>query len=171
MLLGHIDRPGLQPHQFGILVGDDVEHHGVEVRQWLASLVPPPVVRVAFEGHSLAGLIGGQPERSHADDLGRRGRDRPGLREVPARQRRFQPVFGQDDEVVEQADARTERLRKGDDDRGRVRRLNGDRLSVHRQGNGQLALGKERLRRLHREGDVGRAERLSVRPAEARDGE
>ena len=41
----------------------------------------------------------------------------------------------------------------------------GDRLAVHGQGNGQLALGKERLRGLHREGDVGRAERRPVRPA------
>ena len=39
VLLGHVDRPGLQPQQFGVLVGHDVEHHAVEIRQRLARLV------------------------------------------------------------------------------------------------------------------------------------
>ena len=110
-VLRHVDRTGLEADELGTLVGHDLEDHAVEIRQGGAAVVAPPVVWIPLEREPLSGLVADDPERPHADNLGRRRGHRPRLREPTGSEGRFEPMPRQDPQVVEQADAGTERPR------------------------------------------------------------
>ena len=104
--MGQVGRAGLEPEELRVLVGHDLEHQAVEVRQRVPVRRLAPVARVAIEHQPLPGLVLAQDERARSDDLRGSGRRRPGLRERSGGQGGLELVLREDRQVVEQPHAR-----------------------------------------------------------------
>ena len=68
-----VDGAGLETQHLGVLAGDDLDDHAIEIRQRVAGLVLPPVVLVSGQREALARHVLGQDERTEPRH-GSRGR-------------------------------------------------------------------------------------------------
>ena len=116
----HVELSRLEPQQLGALVRDDLDDQTVEVWQRRAVRRLAEIARVAREDDALPGQVLAQDERAEADHLGRRRVEAPGFDERAGLQRRLELVARENRQAVEQADARREGHRKGDDDGVRI---------------------------------------------------
>ena len=83
LALREIGRARLQRQQLGVLLGNELQHQAIEVRQLLPVTRGAPVGRVAIEDEALSRLELAQHEWTGADDLRWSRRRVPGLREGP----------------------------------------------------------------------------------------
>ena len=139
LLLQHVDLPRLQPHELGILIGNDLEDHLIEVRQLDAGNVLVVVALVTTEHQPLPGRVQRQLEGPDRDELGRRRIGAHRLGERPRLERRLVLVFWRQGHVVEDRDAGTERARKLHDHGLRVGRADLQRLILDLERAGQDA--------------------------------
>ena len=151
-----------------VLIGDDLDDHAIEIRQRRAGGIFHEVARVPGQHHALSRQVVADRERTEPGDLGDRGAEVPRRPERAGVERRFEPVPGQNRQVVEQPQAGRERLGKGDHDRERVGGGDGQRLARRRQRVGQHRGGALVVERPEGEDHVVCGEGMAVGEHDAR---
>ena len=154
--------PGLEPQQLRVLVPEDLDGEPIEIRERAAVRCLAEVARVPIEDQALARHVGAEHERAEADDVRRRRGDVPCVPELAGVERRFQLVARQDDQVVEQAHARRERLGEDNLHGMGIDGRHPQPLMVGGERIGQIARRLLVVDRLEHEDDVGGSERLAV---------
>jgi hypothetical protein len=150
-----------QARERGVLVADDLDGDGVEIRELRPGRVALPVVRVASEADALAGRDRLEGEGPGGDYLLRVGGDAVSLAEVAGAEVCFEAVARKHGDVDEVGLGRGDLLGEDELEAARVEsaRLDGALAEEERVADDRRGLGVDGA---HRELDVGGRKRLAV---------